>query len=139
MLYWIHQCYLVEIRGYFMVDEFVEKVMSKCMLLRCCFAAGSVEPKKMAGNKLCKLYISSYANSTQAKKLRRSRFLGQLARYSSQVMFTDTPASREISHNTLTKSVAFQKIIRTQQLQATNLFLLGGSPPPNPPKNVTFS
>jgi hypothetical protein len=42
-----------------MVDEFVEKVMSKCMLLRWYFAAGSVDTKKMAGNKSCKLYISS--------------------------------------------------------------------------------
>jgi len=48
--------------------------MLKCMLLPCCFAIGSIEIK-MAGNELCKLYISSYTNSTQAKKLRRAQFL----------------------------------------------------------------
>ena len=78
-LYLIQQCYLVAIRGYFLVDEIVEQVMLKCRLLPCCFAAGRVETEKMAGNQSCKLYIESYANSTQDKKLRRSQFLEWLA------------------------------------------------------------
>ena len=67
-LYLIEQCYLVAIRGYFMVDEIVEQVMLSCTHLLCCLAAGRVETAKMAGNQSCKIYIKSYANFTPRRR-----------------------------------------------------------------------